>query len=99
MERQKYDLVVFYDESSRTVPTKGQFPTAISVLFRVLYENEYSKTLKRSPVLLTGGYVAWKQMLKDKEARRAGQVQGQASSSRPYNPKTMANGASSNVIG
>ncbi len=59
-DRAKADLVVIYDDASTDFPAKGSPPTAPSALFSIIYENEFSKTLKRTPVLLVGGFRAWK---------------------------------------
>lgn len=59
-ERDRADLVVIYDESSTSFPSKGSAATVVSTLFTILFETEFRKTLKRSPVLLIGGYKAYK---------------------------------------
>ncbi|GAA5980606.1 hypothetical protein JCM11641_006697 [Rhodosporidiobolus odoratus] len=63
--RHHYDMVVIYDRSSTTIPTAAP-PSSASEAQRVLwnlgtaiYEREFSKALKRQPVLLRGGWDAW----------------------------------------
>jgi len=56
-QRNEFDLVVFYDQSSTSITNAP----ALRALFDTLYEFNYSKVLKdgRPPVLLTGGLDAW----------------------------------------
>ncbi|CAI2172649.1 19208_t:CDS:2, partial [Funneliformis geosporum] len=72
-DRDKFDLVVLHDKDSTYVPSTGKFnsPSAIgrdnalSYLKSAIYENDYQKKLRRQPVLLNGGYVAWKRLAGD----------------------------------
>lgn len=64
IDRTQNDLVVIYDASSKGFPPKGAFPTAPSLLSSIIFENEFRKTLPRCPVLLVGGYEAWKEEIK-----------------------------------
>lgn len=55
--RDKFDIVVVYDESSKKF---GSGDTAPSILVRVIHEQAFKKILKRMPMLLMGGMEAWK---------------------------------------
>ncbi|ORY06588.1 hypothetical protein K493DRAFT_333086 [Basidiobolus meristosporus CBS 931.73] len=65
-ERHKVDLVVFYDQSSTSLTQRpielGGDLTAnpLQHLVSAIYELEFEKVLIRMPVLLSGGYQAWK---------------------------------------
>lgn len=54
--REKFDLIVLYDASSKAYDTDGP----LSAFIRVVYEKAFSKMLRRPPVLLLGGLQAWK---------------------------------------
>ncbi|KAL4065925.1 hypothetical protein V8B97DRAFT_1865268 [Scleroderma yunnanense] len=64
--REKFDLVVLYDASSEKYDTAGP----LSAFNRLLYENAFSKMLRRPPVLLLGGLQAWKEELGGKDVVR-----------------------------
>lgn len=55
--RDKFDLIVVYDEASTTYGPKD-FP--LSVLVRLIGEQAIQKMLKRMPMLLVGGMEAWR---------------------------------------
>ncbi|KAH0559164.1 hypothetical protein GP486_004302 [Trichoglossum hirsutum] len=63
-QRNQFDLVVYYDQSSNTSRYRGG-PTAnpqekvLRALNQAIYEFSYSKPLQRPPVLLVGGLDAW----------------------------------------
>ncbi|GAA6022375.1 hypothetical protein JCM11491_003240 [Sporobolomyces phaffii] len=63
--RQYYDLVIIYDRSSVALPQSPPTNTTSSaqrVLYNLttaIYEREFSKSLKRQPMLLRGGWEAW----------------------------------------
>jgi len=59
--RHQFDLVVYYDQNSQSLqnPTLGHLRAAI-------YELEFQKILQRAPVMLSGGFDAWKQVIGDK---------------------------------
>jgi len=61
--REKFDLVVLYDASSETYDTAGP----LSAFIRVVYENAFSKMLRRPPVLLLGGLQAWKKDIEEND--------------------------------
>ncbi|EUC59103.1 ubiquitin carboxyl-terminal hydrolase, partial [Rhizoctonia solani AG-3 Rhs1AP] len=55
-QRSAFDLVVLTDASS----TEFKDPTTpLNLLFRIIYETEFLKPLRRSPVFLYGGIKAW----------------------------------------
>ncbi|KAF1801412.1 hypothetical protein V8B55DRAFT_1565843 [Mucor lusitanicus] len=59
--RHHFDLVVYYDQNSQSLqnPTLGHLRAAI-------YELEFQKILQRAPVMLSGGFDAWKQVIGEK---------------------------------
>lgn len=59
--RDKFDLIVIYDYSSKSFET-----AALSSLVRAIYEIAFQKILKRMPVLIVGGLEAWKREIGDK---------------------------------
>ncbi|KAF9474821.1 cysteine proteinase [Pholiota conissans] len=60
--RDKFDLVAVYDESSTTF---GNEQSPLSVLVRAISEQAFKKMLKRMPMLLVGGIEAWKKDMKE----------------------------------
>ncbi|KAF6761810.1 ubiquitin carboxyl-terminal hydrolase 4 [Ephemerocybe angulata] len=56
--RDKFDLVAVYDQSSTTF---GGDYTPFSILVRIISERAIRKMLKRMPMMLVGGLDAWKQ--------------------------------------
>jgi ubiquitin carboxyl-terminal hydrolase 8 len=54
--RNTFDLVVLTDTDSEQF---GDPSTPIRKLFSMIYENEFLKPLRRSPVFLQGGIKAW----------------------------------------
>ena len=59
--RNKYDLVVFYDENSAEIPSRPstEEESVIVSLHRALVQFNYGKELKTSPKILKGGLAAW----------------------------------------
>ncbi|KAJ7809041.1 ubiquitin carboxyl-terminal hydrolase 4 [Mycena olivaceomarginata] len=55
--RDKFDLIVVYDQSSQTL---GGSNTPMSVLVRLISETAFTKLLKRMPMTLVGGFDAWR---------------------------------------
>jgi len=55
--RDKFDLVVMYDESS----TSFGHDSLLSILTQAIHEREFKKILKQMPMMLLGGLNAWKQ--------------------------------------
>ena len=68
-ERHKFDLVVVYDGKSTGWPRKGAEPAPLSRLWDTIYEHEFSKRLARNPVLLEGGFAAWRDFIKMRVAK------------------------------
>ncbi|KAG0092745.1 ubiquitin-specific protease doa4 [Podila epicladia] len=54
-DRHKFDLVLYYDQTTTEIPKSGP----LANLFRALHELEFEKPLARLPVLLIGGFDAW----------------------------------------
>ncbi|KDR80822.1 hypothetical protein GALMADRAFT_222419 [Galerina marginata CBS 339.88] len=65
--RDKFDLVAFYDSSSTSFGTEF---SPLSVLVRVMYEQAFRKPLKRIPMMLIGGIEAWKKDLNETDIVR-----------------------------
>jgi ubiquitin carboxyl-terminal hydrolase 8 len=59
--RDKFDLVVMYDDCSNS------YGPLFQALSRAIYETAFRKMLKRMPVLLIGGLQAWRQEFGDAE--------------------------------
>ncbi|KAI8975785.1 hypothetical protein BDF20DRAFT_914642 [Mycotypha africana] len=57
--RHHFDIIVFYDANSTTIQ---QCP-ALRQLTEAIYELEFIKTLQRAPIMLAGGFNAWKQII------------------------------------
>nr|XP_019008054.1 uncharacterized protein I206_07222 [Kwoniella pini CBS 10737]OCF46835.1 hypothetical protein I206_07222 [Kwoniella pini CBS 10737] len=63
--RHTYDLLVVYDSKSTNWPTKEQKATPASRLWESIYQYEFTaKKLERTPVMLVGGYEAWREFIK-----------------------------------
>ncbi|KAF2269626.1 cysteine proteinase [Lojkania enalia] len=63
-QRDKYDLVVYYDQSTKTNAflhkhNRSEKETTLKRLYDTLYEFNAEKPLKRPPVFLMGGIDAW----------------------------------------
>jgi ubiquitin carboxyl-terminal hydrolase 8 len=69
LNRDKFDLVVIYDEASMTL---GSSDSPLSVLVRLIGEQAIEKMLKRMPMLLVGGIEAWRLEVGDSELVRGG---------------------------
>lgn len=76
--RHKYDVIVIYDRSSSSIPTNAPPSTASDAqrvlwnLNNAIYEKEFSKSLKRQPILLKGGWEAWEKKIGEKGIVREG---------------------------
>ncbi|KAG8951882.1 ubiquitin-specific protease doa4 [Tulasnella sp. 424] len=57
LKRNHYDLVVLYDESS------DQIKTVISVLYNLIWVNNFVKSLRHPPALLVGGLKEWRRQI------------------------------------
>ncbi|KDQ61450.1 hypothetical protein JAAARDRAFT_30889 [Jaapia argillacea MUCL 33604] len=62
INRDKFDLVAFYDDSS---DSHGPLNSPFNTLFHAIYETAFRKVLKKMPVLLVGGLHAWKEKFPD----------------------------------
>ncbi|KAG9313137.1 hypothetical protein JVU11DRAFT_6587 [Chiua virens] len=82
--RDKFDLVVFYDTSSETYDGGP-----LSGFVRAVFLEAFRKFLRHAPVLLVGGLHAWKEKFPDKVAR------GTPGGSRVPPHNTLENGISS----
>ncbi|KAF8216733.1 hypothetical protein K438DRAFT_1953639 [Mycena galopus ATCC 62051] len=60
--RDKFDLIVVYDQSSETL---GSTNTPMSILVRLISEQEFTKMLKRMPMMLAGGFDGWRREMGD----------------------------------
>jgi ubiquitin carboxyl-terminal hydrolase 8 len=65
--RDKFDLVAVYDHSSTSF---GSEKSPLNVIVRLIYEQAFRKMLKRSPIMLVGGFEAWKRDIGDAEIVR-----------------------------
>lgn len=66
--RDKFDLVVIYDESSEAYTPES----AVTSLSKAIYEQAFKKTLRHTPMLLVGGIQAWKDHFGGAEVVRGG---------------------------
>lgn len=55
--RDKFDLIVMYDEESQTF---GSSVSPMSIAVRVIYETEFRRMLRHPPAILIGGFKAWR---------------------------------------
>ncbi|KAJ7491946.1 ubiquitin carboxyl-terminal hydrolase 4 [Mycena latifolia] len=62
--RDKFDLIVVYDQSSQTL---GPSSSPMSTLVRLISEQAFTKLLKRMPMMLVGGFDAWRRDIGDLE--------------------------------
>lgn len=60
--RDKFDLIVVYDQSSQTL---GPANSPMSILVRLISEQAFTKLLKRMPMMLVGGFDAWRREVGD----------------------------------
>jgi ubiquitin carboxyl-terminal hydrolase 8 len=58
--RNQFDIVVYYDQNSQSEHL------VLNHLREAIYIHEYGKLLQRPPVMLAGGFEAWKQMIGDR---------------------------------
>lgn len=101
--RDKFDLVVMYDEESESF---GSSISPMSVAVRVIYETPIRQALKRPPLILVGGFKAWRKSFPIDIARDDNIVNGlgleriNISSSTPTSSSTLnglPNGSSNGV--
>ncbi|KAI8079963.1 uncharacterized protein BX664DRAFT_303113 [Halteromyces radiatus] len=55
-QRNRFDLVVFYDQNS---PSITQMNLPLTYLKNAIYDLEFTKKLNRAPMLLAGGFDSW----------------------------------------
>ncbi|EGN91818.1 hypothetical protein SERLA73DRAFT_66796 [Serpula lacrymans var. lacrymans S7.3] len=67
VNRDKFDLVAMYDESSELY---DEAHGPLSSLVRVIYEKAFRKILRNTPMLLVGGLQAWKREVGSDEVVR-----------------------------
>ncbi|KDQ26519.1 hypothetical protein PLEOSDRAFT_1043620, partial [Pleurotus ostreatus PC15] len=65
--REKFDLIVLYDQNSETF---GPQNSPVNVLVMAIYEGAIQKMLRRVPMLLLGGLDRWKREMGDDSVRR-----------------------------
>lgn len=61
LARDKFDLVVYYDQNSQNVSSPP-----LNYLREAIFEMEFRKTLRRAPMMLVGGFDAWRAAIGDK---------------------------------
>jgi hypothetical protein len=91
-DRHKFDLVVVYDGKSSAWPSKGSQPSPLSRLWDIIYEHEFAKRLERNPVLLEGGFAAWRDFIRMRVAKH------QADGNLPRPKPKQANGYPSSAL-
>ncbi|CAK5267757.1 unnamed protein product [Mycena citricolor] len=62
--RDKFDLIVVYDQSSQSL---GPPSAPMAILVRLISEQAFTKMLKRMPMVLIGGLDAWRRDIGDNE--------------------------------
>lgn len=95
-DRNKFDLVVYYDHSTTSdrflnrPSTEREFK--LRYLYDALYEFNQDKPLQRPPILLMGGIIAWTDLVGDQALARSNTAT-RAKSSRPIRRVPVANGS------
>ncbi|KAF7308949.1 Ubiquitin carboxyl-terminal hydrolase 4 [Mycena kentingensis (nom. inval.)] len=92
--RDKFDLIVLYDQSSTSFGTGN---TPMSTLFRLIYEQAFTKVLKHMPMLLVGGLDAWRREIGDAEMMSSPPLKSSTPTSTPIlnginSASSMSNG-------
>lgn len=60
LKRHTFDIVVYYDQSSRpSSPNSDDSTKALRILVQAIHEYAYSKSLKSPPMMLDGGLDEW----------------------------------------
>ncbi|KAI7900888.1 uncharacterized protein BX663DRAFT_532037 [Cokeromyces recurvatus] len=59
--RHQFDIVVYYDQNSYTMNNNS-----LRYLTESIYELEFQKILQRAPIMLAGGFDAWRSIIGDK---------------------------------
>ena len=97
-DRHKMDLVVVYDSQSTSWPRKGSQPTPLSRLWDIIFEHEFTKRLERNPVMLEGGYHAWREFIKMRVAMNGSAHQQQQQQQQPSRTYAKSNVASPQLM-
>ncbi|OZJ05342.1 hypothetical protein BZG36_01577 [Bifiguratus adelaidae] len=63
--RSNFDLVVYYDQNTSSVADATSQFDLLRILKHAIYTTEFHKTLSRVPVLLSGGFEAWRKYTGD----------------------------------
>ncbi|CAI6331713.1 unnamed protein product [Periconia digitata] len=66
--RHEFDVVIYYDESTKTNKfldkyNPNEYELALKQLYTILHEFNAEKPLKRPPIFLMGGIVAWQDLV------------------------------------
>ncbi|KAF9269250.1 hypothetical protein L218DRAFT_1072870 [Marasmius fiardii PR-910] len=86
--REMWDLVVVYDQSSSDVGDKGSL---LNVLTGAIYTNAFKKPLKRPPMVLEGGLDAWKLEMGQQEVEGSSDLGSAYLSSGPASTSASTN--------
>jgi ubiquitin carboxyl-terminal hydrolase 8 len=62
--RNQFDLIVYYDQNSQSLLDEKN--SALGYLRQAIYELEFQKTLQRAPMMLAGGFDAWRSVIGEK---------------------------------
>jgi ubiquitin carboxyl-terminal hydrolase 8 len=89
VNRHKFDLVVYYDQSSTNISLSLNEP--LRNLKAAIYENEFSKMLQRVPVMLVGGFDAWVKQIGSKGVHVFPPTTKQPQTSQPSPSKDQEN--------
>lgn len=81
--RQQFDLIVYYDQNSISPANSA----TLRNLHAAIYEMEFQKTLLRAPMMLAGGFDAWRTTIGDKGVHRYDQGSFDDNSPRFPQPK------------
>ncbi|KZT25326.1 hypothetical protein NEOLEDRAFT_1156281 [Neolentinus lepideus HHB14362 ss-1] len=97
VNRDKFELVVFYDDTSETY---GLLDSPFNKLLRAIYERAFRKHLKKMPVLLIGGLRAWKSAYPEEVISGGGSGSGMkiSTSSSEARSLSMTNGTAVNGL-
>ncbi|KAI8976140.1 hypothetical protein BDB01DRAFT_853428 [Pilobolus umbonatus] len=60
--RDRFDIIVYYDQNSTSLQRDGQ---PLYHLHQAIYEYEFKKILQRAPIMLVGGFEAWRNKIGD----------------------------------
>ncbi|KAJ7255432.1 hypothetical protein B0H12DRAFT_532300 [Mycena haematopus] len=95
--RDKFDLIVVYDQSSQTM---GPANSPMSILVRLISEQAFTKLLKRMPMMLVGGFDAWRRDVGEQATTTGRAVAPPISfSASASSSSSMPNGLASHGVG